>query len=154
MFSWLMMSLRLKSTAVNPLHPEAGLSHFLLAHSVCLLSPVQAVPVWIPAGIGNIHHGRFCLECCRSHSGATVFPLPSSCRLERLTDVGGHLESKMIYFIISQKHSSTGRDTVDWKNKNLFLLKYSKKETFLLNYRLLPAPGLYTIYVTIPLTLK
>ncbi|KAK5924727.1 hypothetical protein CgunFtcFv8_017317 [Champsocephalus gunnari] len=44
------------TSRLNPPHPEAGLTN--------VLSPSQAVPVCIPAGMGNIHHGRFSLECC------------------------------------------------------------------------------------------
>jgi len=71
------------TSILNLPHPKAGLIHFLFGLLCVPLQPGQAVPVWIPSGTDDIVHGRFCLECCLSQSGATLFPLPSLCWLKR-----------------------------------------------------------------------
>lgn len=57
--------------------------------------------------MGNIHHGRFFLERCLGHSGATFFPLPSSCGLMRWclfpwTQLVWTMKWKLLFMIGSQ----------------------------------------------------
>lgn len=78
-----------------------------LSCSMSLLNSRPGCSCLDSTAMGNIHHGRFFLERCLGHSGATFFPLPSSCGLMRWclfpwTQLVWTMKWKLLFMIGSQ----------------------------------------------------